>query len=398
MKISIFFAYKTLFANKKLFFLVVGILILSFINLSFFNSLNNGIRDMTNEKLIIFTYADLQILPDDENEFIFNTNEVIEKLSNINGVYLASPRIEVPGILEDSKGFSFPPVIKGIDIQRELYITKFQDYIEIGNYLGVNDFNRIILGDEIIGNLDGSKGTTGMKTLDVTAGDELTLTYGNAQSRKYIVEGILDTLFWIPDFYMLINIEELRSAYNFSSDVSSEIIIKLDENTDKKEMITKIINTGIEHRVVDSMEEFNLAESILESNNITVALANVIGIFSTFIIVFIVTYININNKRKELGILKAIGIKEKDIILSYIYLSLIYSILGIVIGFFGLIIIIEYIKLNPIKLPMGFFYPKLDFFQISMSALIIMISSVFAGFFASISIVKSKIVNVLRGD
>ncbi|MEC8221293.1 MAG: FtsX-like permease family protein [Nanoarchaeota archaeon] len=396
MNLSFFLAIKNLKSSIKLFFLVVSILSFSFINLSFFNSLNNGIEDVTNTKLVDYAFADLTIIPKEEETFIYETEEILKKVRSLGSVYAASPRLSATGSLFDDKG-SFIPVIKGIDINEERYISKFHSSIERGSYLGRNVRDEVILGDELVGNLDGAKGTTGFEPLDLRVGQSAKLIFDNGVEKSYTVSGIMDTLFWIPDFYLLISIEELRDVYGFNEDISSEILIKINEGYTKEDVKVQVANLGINAKVIDSLEELSLAETILESQKITTLLANVIGIFSTFIVIFIIIYINVNNKKKQLSILKAVGISEKTIIKSYVILSLLYAVAGIIIGFIGFAMLTLYLELNPIKLPMGFFYPQYTILELLTSSLIIIVSSLFGGFFASHKTVRKNIVSVLRG-
>ena len=48
--------------------------------------------------------------------------------------------------------------------------------------------------------------------------------------------------------------------------------------------------------------------------------------------ILIIVYINVLNRKKEIGILKAVGITPKSIILSYAILSMFYVSLGILVG------------------------------------------------------------------
>ena len=341
MNLAFFLAVKNLKSSFKLFFLVVSILAFSFINLSFFNSLNNGIEDVTNTKLVDYAFADLTIIPEKEETYLTETQQILKKVRSLNSVYAATPRLHATASIFDDKN-SFIPVIKGIDVKEELYVSVFHESIGRGSYLGKNAMDDVILGDELVGNLDGSKGTTGFDTLELRVGEKVKTIFDNGVEKEYTVAGIMDALFWIPDFYMLIPIEELRNVYGFDESISSEILVKINKGFTKNEVKSQIANLGIHAKVIDSLEELSLAETILESQKITTLLANMIGVFSTFIVIFIIIYINVNNKKKQLSILKAVGISEETIIKSYIILSLLYALAGIIIGLIGFVSLTYY--------------------------------------------------------
>ena len=396
MNLPFYLAIKNLTANKKLFLLVVGILAFSFINLSFFNSLNNGIRDVTNSKLIDYTFADLNILPLENENYIYDSKNTLKKIRGLNFVKSATERLSFQGSIayEDQ---TFLPVFLGIDIDNEALVSKLHTSVKQGSFLGRESTNQIVLGDEIIGNLDGSKGTTGFKTIDAGVGDDITIFFKNGKIEDFRVTGITDTLFWVPDFYAITSILYIREILNLSENTASEILIKLNSGVDKQYAKTQLINLGLSGQVKDSLNELSLAETILESQRVTTLLANIIGIFSTFVVIFIIIYINVNQKKKQLSLLKAVGIQEKIIIKSYLFLSLFYAIAGIIFGLIGLTLIVLFLKSNPIKLPMGYFYPQFTLIEVIFSSTIIIISSLIGGFVASYRTIKTNIVEVLRG-
>lgn len=395
MRLSIYLALKNLFAHKKLFFLLVGILVFSFVNLTFFNAITNGVRYTTNQQLENYVFADLKILPNGDDVFLTDSDEIINKAEKLEEVFAVSQRLLVEGSISDGTN-SFSVAIIGIEPQKESLVTKYANSVERGNYLSSKGTNSLI-GDEIVGNLDGRKSTMDYEQLDLDVGDNLEISYTNGIKKEYKVEGIFDTLFWISDFKVFVPIDEIREVYNYSPELSSEILVKLNKGADKEVVKQKLTNFGINARIVDSAEELGLADTILESQKVTTVLANIVGIFSTFITVFIVVYINVNNSRRQLGVLKAIGIKEKSIVNSYIILSFFYSICGVILGIVTIYIISFYLMFNPINLPVGYFYPMVTLFDLFRASLIVIISSVISGYFASHKIIKTNIVEIIRG-
>lgn len=396
MKLSFYLAYKNLVNHKKLFFLLTIILVFSFVNLTFFNAITDGARITTNEQLRTYVFSDLRILPKSDEKFITNTNEVINKVVRIKGVNSVTQRLTIDGSIDDGDNTFLIP-ITGIQPETEIYVTNFDTAIKKGNYLSNLD-NHAIIGDEVVGNLDGRKSTMDYEALDLDVGSDFKIYYSNGESRDYKVSGIFDTYFWISDFKIFVPIDEVREIYGFDKETSSEILIKLDENVNKNEIKNEMINNGIDLRIVNSIDDLGLADTILESQEITTYLANIIGIFCTFITVFIVIFIIVNNNKKQLGILKAIGIDYKTIINSYIILSFFYAIFGVIFGILTLEGICLYLKYNQIMLPVGYFYPVATTFQILKGSFILIFASIISGYLGSYKIVKRNIVSVIRGD
>src|SRR5690606_13810132 len=92
----------------------------------------------------------------------------------------------------------------------------------------------------------------------------------------------------------------------------------------------------------DIKDTFALLGSIISS----------IGLFVASITVFIVIFINAITRRKYIGIMKGIGINGKAIELSYVFQSLIYAMIGSVIGIVLVyFVLVPFFNANPIDFP-----------------------------------------------
>ncbi|WP_332881539.1 FtsX-like permease family protein [Methanosarcina horonobensis] len=61
-------------------------------------------------------------------------------------------------------------------------------------------------------------------------------------------------------------------------------------------------------------------------------MSTVVGLIVGAALIFIIIYINTLNRKREIGILKAIGISPGSIIISYFFISLFYVISGVGLG------------------------------------------------------------------
>jgi ABC-type transport system, involved in lipoprotein release, permease component len=78
---------------------------------------------------------------------------------------------------------------------------------------------------------------------------------------------------------------------------------------------------------------------------------SVISILVAAIVIFVIIYVNALNKRRQIGILKAIGIKQSIIINAYIMQSLFYTFFGVIIGLaLVFCITVPFLKAHPLVL------------------------------------------------
>lgn len=123
-----------------------------------------------------------------------------------------------------------------------------------------------------------------------------------------------------------------------------------------------------------------------------------VGILIAAVTVFIVIYVDIVNKRKQIGILRAIGIKPYIIISSYVILSAVYSVIGVLIGsavFY--FILVPYFGAHPFSLPIcdaTLVLSKTDYIA---RAEMIMWVSVISGLIPSAIITRTKMLDAILG-
>ena len=74
--------------------------------------------------------------------------------------------------------------------------------------------------------------------------------------------------------------------------------------------------------------------SFLKALDLVQLIVSAISVVVAAITIFVLIYVNAINKRRQIGILKAIGIKKSIIVNAYIFQSIFYTVCGIGIGCF----------------------------------------------------------------
>ena len=142
-------------------------------------------------------------------------------------------------------------------------------------------------------------------------------------------------------------------------------------------------------------EKSSMYSSIIDSFLIIGNLSFLIGILISAISIYIILYINILNKKTQIGIIKAIGIKSKIVGLSYVFLSLFLGILGSVLGIILTLLMVQYFKFNPIQTGIGELVPVVTekiFFLVSISIIAV---SALSGYLVSKKITKQNIIEAI---
>jgi putative ABC transport system permease protein len=187
-----------------------------------------------------------------------------------------------------------------------------------------------------------------------------------------------------------------RATY---SDRASQVLISIDKPGAENLFIDEIKALGIKGEVRSWSEYGGAMGGIASSFDVIASLINGIGMVVAGIVMFIVIYINVINKRRQIGILRAIGIKRNVIIGSYLIQAVFYAVLGIVFG--GLAFgygIQPYFALHPLDLPIGEVSLVLKSITVHSAVLGLIAAAVLAGVVPVLNIIRQGIIQTIWGN
>jgi putative ABC transport system permease protein len=124
----------------------------------------------------------------------------------------------------------------------------------------------------------------------------------------------------------------------------------------------------------------------------------VIGLIVAGVTIFIVIFIATVSRRKQIGIMKAIGMKQQILVASYVFMALFYAVVGIGLGIaileFG---IKPYFISHPFKFPMGDVTLQINQSDFITSIISMIIVSLIAGFIPSWRVARENIIKAIWG-
>jgi len=187
--------------------------------------------------------------------------------------------------------------------------------------------NSIVLGSNVAEDLGGAQvgDSVKMKIVD---------RYGEDQIRRFIVAGIARS----PggqgfDYSVVIHIDTLRDMMAREGYTGS-IMVKLDDATKALEIknffLASFPNNDF---IAETIEE--AAEEQLAGFRSGIAMINMIGYFGMMSSAFAIVTIQmmlVNGKTREIGVMRAIGAKRKDILIIFIFQGIIIGAIGAGVG------------------------------------------------------------------
>jgi putative ABC transport system permease protein len=415
LKVALFLASKSIArGNKGTMALIIFIMSLSFINLVFIASILNGIVETINGQVVNNLTAHIVIDPQEEpnrKDLLNHAGELQAQVEKLPGVISTASHYKLSGTLafDKNKNGKFKYIggaIIGVDPEKEKLVTDISRHIVSGQYLDETDTDKILLGVSLAGDYPGVVESTSLEGVKV--GNKVRVTFTNGVERTYTVKGLFNAKFDMVDMNSYISKKEAESILS-TSDNASQILIKINpaSNTDIARgklandirsiaQITEIAAPNV--KVREWPELLGPLAGIASSFGIITAIVSGIALLVAAVTIFIMIYINAINKKRQIGILKAIGIEESIIIYSYIFQAFFYAIFGTAIGLILFYYAVQpFFIAHPISLPMGDTYLVLSQMNAIFSVSSLILAALIAGFIPAWKITKINILEAIWG-
>ncbi|MBN2734394.1 MAG: ABC transporter permease [Methanomicrobiaceae archaeon] len=378
-------------------FMNIVIIALVLTNMIFLPSIITGSIAVFNQQNVDYITSDIIIEPREDDSYIENLDGLLATLNRVPGVVRASPRYESPASIEFEEE-SITLGITAFDPRDEEEVTKFQDVMKDGNYLGSGDHDSIILGYLVAGEKD-KTGDFYPSLGGAEVGDTITVRYTGGIVREYRIKGIFNTKSWSADYMAVVTWDEMNSVLGYENNVADKILVKTSGNGEDVDAVKRnILDYGVGEdvktweeslpdAVTESVESFNIINQISVVGSLLIAV----------VLIFIMTTIRAFNNRKQIGILKAIGIKKSIIINSYVIQVLFVCLIGSILGFLILEMMVAYFTAYPMEFPDGDVTPVVDFAMLIENTVLLFVSSAIAGFIPAWRITQENILDAMRG-
>jgi len=301
----------------------IGILVIH-VNFVIFQGLFDAIvRDISD-------YRNGDILVTDESSFIDKSDlSLVNWFERIPYVEAATPRLSSTAEMNMTKNGKLieetrVPIV-GIDPFRDVRASTVHETVTEGNY--VFSRNTIVLGSNVARDLGGAQVGDSVKVL-------VTDRYGQDEIRRFTVSGIANS----PggqgfDYTAVIHIDTLRDMMNRHGETGS-LMVKLNDPSKAFEVKEFFLRSfPNDDFIAETIEES--AEQQLAGFRSGIAMISMIGYFgmgSSAFAILTIQMMLVNGKTKEIGIMRAIGAKRKDILLIFIFQGIIIGAIGAGVG------------------------------------------------------------------
>jgi putative ABC transport system permease protein len=395
-KVSFFLASRTITrGNKGITIFTVIVLALIFVQLVLFSSMLAGVTLKFNELMVDFQTGNVVVEPREEERYIEDASALQKKIESLPQVVGTSARLKTTGNFR-YKEKEMGATVYGIDPEDENFVTDLQDAVISGEFLSRPDRGEVILGREVSGGFGALMESKSLGGVEV--GDTVEITI-SGKTREFRVKGIYTTRYFMVDAGAYISRADLEEMLGVQDrDLAQEIAVKTIAGTDEYETRTALLSLGIRENI-RTWREFAGILGLIESTlGMIRDIMNVIGLLIAFVIIFVVIYVNIVNKKRQIGVQKAIGIEQNVIITSFVLQAMFYAGIGVILGFafmrFGLA---PYTAAHPVDIPLGSMSLKLDDAEAINRAVLLFLASIIGSVIPAYTLTQKDLLELIWG-
>ena len=383
--------------NPGVILLTILILTLVSLNLLFIPGFLQGLVSGANTQLRNTYSGDIVVESNTANPLIGNIEDTMRKIDAIEGVVAATPR--------NSLGAEFiygnertNAMVYGIQPETENNVFTIHKSMVEGSFLSPDDTDEIVLGIQLAGADKPNLELYARSLLTVHAGDEVTLIYSNGVQKQYKVKGIFYTQFLQTDAEAFVTQTEMQSVNPATTNSADTIYVKVKNDTDIPGIMEKVNNIEGGLKVLNWKDYAGIVRSLTDSFNIINVIMNVVNLLIAGITVFIVTYIDVANRRRQIGVQRAIGITPWSITLSYLMRAIFYAVTAIVLAILLYIFVVCPIEARyPFYFPFGAVYFVIRASNIFLMTAIVLSVSLAASFLPVRGMMRMKIMDAIWG-
>ena len=310
----------------------IGILVIH-VNFVIFQGIYDAIiRDMTD-----YRFGDIYVTHEEDSTIERSHLVYTNWFERVSIIQAATPRLSGSADIEfrnaGQENEQFDVSVVGVDPLPDVQASTIHTTISDGQYVYAR--NSIVVGETVSQDLGGVKVGDNIKL-------KITNQWGVEESKRFMVTGISKTAGGQGfDTSVIIHIDTLRSMLDRPNESNSIFVKLVEKNPDgakevKNQFLAAYANDELKAETIEES-----AEATLKGFRSGIAMINLIvyfGMMSSAFAIVVIQMMLVNNKTREIGVMRAIGAKRKDILIIFIFQGMIIGMCGAGVGTgFGLV-------------------------------------------------------------
>jgi putative ABC transport system permease protein len=383
--------------NRSSTLMTVIIISLCFTNMIFLPGLFNGIGQSITTQIVDYEVGNVLVSPRAGDQYITDLDATLDLINRMPGVERATPHYTKGATLK-SRDRILGVGVRAISPSDEKYVSPLYTKMIAGTYLGDGDTGEVIIGKTVAGDASVRPEDEFQPSLGgVRVGDSITFEYGNGYTRDYRVKGIYFTGWSSADSTVYTTMSDMELVEGEALDRADYITVKAKPGYSEKFIKDELQSYGVSENVQTTADLLSKGVGrVLQSFAIINLVSLIVSIIITTVVLFIVITIKTINSRKQIGILKAIGVQKEVIMHSYGFQVIILALFGIIIGVTITSLLALYMSIHPIVTPEWSAYLYLTPLDMLTNSLILFGAAVVAGYIPAWRVAQEDIQKSMR--
>lgn len=395
-RVALYMASRSLARGSRTSLLLnVAIIALVFTNMILLPSIISGSVELFNQQSIDFQTSDIQVRPAEGDQYIGRAGALLETVNRVPGVRRASARHGLGATLS-ARNRSVSVPVTAIDPRNEVEVTRIHEQMKDGEFFSGGERGEILIGQFAAGNEDTRKDLFASLG-GVVVGERIDVAFANGATREYVVKGVYATRSYLVDYSALITWDELESVMGAEVDEATEVLVRAETGADVDRVRTALLENGVQEEVKTWEEAISSAvEESIETFGIITSISTMVSLVIATVVIFIVITIKAMNQRRQIAILKAIGIHPSTIVRSYLVQVLVICTLGTLLGLVMVGLLGAWFTAHPLVFPDGVVVPQFDSAALVENAVWLFAVSLVAGFVPAWRITRENIITAMK--
>jgi putative ABC transport system permease protein len=377
--------------------LTVLIIAMCFTNMVFLPGLFNGIGQSITKQVVDYEVGNVLVSPRSGDQYVTDLGATLDLINGMPGVERATPHYSKGATLKYRQrvlGVS----VRAISPNDEKYVSPLYTKMVAGSYLGEGDTGEVIIGKPVAGDASVKEEDEFQPSLGgVRVGDSITIEYGNGYTKDYRVKGIYYTGWSQVDSTVYVTMSDMELVEGKPLDYADYITVKAKPGYSEKFIKDELQQYGVSEKVQTTGDLLSkVMGRALQSFAIINMVSLIVGVIITTVVLFIVITIKTINSRRQIGILKAIGVDKEVIMHNYGFQVIIMAVIGIFFGIILTSLIAVYLTANPVVTPewsATLFLTPMDYIT---NSLILFLASLVAGYVPAYQVSREDIQTAMR--
>ncbi len=376
--------------------LTVTMLILVYVNLVFTPSLLAGAVQRIHERTRDTLSADVVFQAKGDVPLIVASHMLVTGIKLVDGVEAACARNSIGGEIH-YQAERFTSAVYAIDPVEDARVFNVSESTIEGEYLEENETGQVFLGVQVAGADRKQLELYSSSLKSVHAGSKVTILFVNGVEKEYNVKGIFFTEFVQGDIRAYITETDYYSVVRSQPwDTAVSVHVKLKDDADRAAVIDQVLSARPDLKYQTWEDALGVLKSMTSSFDQIITILRATALVVAAITIFIVTYVDLVNKRRQIGIERAIGITAPAIVLSYIIRAVLYAVFGIAAAVLVFLYVMVPIEARyPFHFSFGDVMLALDAGMLTSSALILSAVAIVSAFVPAYQTIRIKIVDAI---